>query len=122
MTSSMVSLSLVLTLFLANADDQRDTQFKNSRQDGQIFSIRIVRGQPLRIFVLGREEAKVNLSDLKLTVKRLKPYPSQTLTLAKDGESFIVKGAQEANGEKIEVKAKSMLGEETFYFELEEIN
>ena len=49
------------------------------KQEGQLLSIRIRLGEPLRIFVVGREEAKLDLSDLKLTVKRLEPYPVHTL-------------------------------------------
>ncbi len=59
-------------------------------QNGELVSIRIVIGEPLRIFVVGKEEAKLNLSDLQLTVRRLKPYPGQTLTTNLKDDHFIV--------------------------------
>ncbi len=60
------------------------------KQEGQLVSIRIVKGEPLRIFVIGKEEAKLDLSSLELTVRRLKPYPGRTLTTSLQDGYFII--------------------------------
>lgn len=60
------------------------------KKQGQLVTVRLVPGEPLRIFVVGREEAKINLSDLKVTVKRLKPYPGKTLAVDRYQNYFAV--------------------------------
>lgn len=65
------------------------------RQEGQLASVRIVIGEPIRIFVTGREEAKLDLTDVKLTVRRLKPYPEKVLTVSKTNDSYVVSDAVE---------------------------
>jgi len=87
----LVSLLILSPVFaqvssdaLANIDDP------HLRQEGQLFSIRLSPGKPLKIFVVGREEAKFDFSNMKLTVKRLKPYPSEELRVTKSGDYYTV--------------------------------
>jgi hypothetical protein len=96
-----------------------DPTLVNIKQEGQLVTVRIVRGEPLRIFVLGREEAKVNMSDLAVTVRRLKPYPGKILSLTKDGNFYTVKDPSDRSLSDIEIKAKARNGEETFYFHID---
>ncbi len=65
------------------------------RQEGKVVSIRISKGHPVRIFVLGREEAKLDLTKLTLTVRRLKPYPGKILKLDRHGDYFQVQDASD---------------------------
>lgn len=60
---------------------------------GNIFTLRITRGEPLKIFVFGREEAQVSLSDLKLRVRRLKPYPVTDLPVQLEKDYFYINGS-----------------------------
>lgn len=69
------------------------------RQQGNLVSIEIARGQPLRFFVVGREEAKVDLADVTLTVRRLKPYSARVLTAKRSGDHFVVSEPIELNQE-----------------------
>lgn len=64
-----------------------------AKTEGQFFSIRAVRGEGLRFFVIGREEAKLDLSNLKLTVRRLDPYPGEILQLDLENNYFTLKQA-----------------------------
>lgn len=60
------------------------------RQEGQLFVIQIVAGEPLRIFVAGKEEAQVDLSKMKLIVRRLSPYPEKILIATRVDDHFVV--------------------------------
>lgn len=68
------------------------------RQQGSLVSIEIAKGQPLRFFVVGREEAKVDLKDVKLTVRRLRPYPGRVLNAQRSGDHFVLSEPLELNG------------------------
>lgn len=60
------------------------------RQQGQLVSIQLILGEPVRIFVVGREEAKIDLNDLSLTVRRLKPYPGKILSVDRYDNYFAI--------------------------------
>ena len=50
-------------------------------KQGQLVVVQISKGSPTRIFILGREEAKLDLSKFKITVRRAQPYPGKILKL-----------------------------------------
>lgn len=88
------------------------------RKEGQLLTIQISKGEPVRIFVVGREEAKFNFTDLKLTVRRLKPYPAKILTLDKQDNYFVVPDASEfQNVQELEIKTE--LPEKTEIFKID---
>jgi hypothetical protein len=60
------------------------------RQNGNLVSVQLVLGEPVRIFVVGKEEAKLDLSKLKLTVRRITPYPSKEYSLDRTGDFFVI--------------------------------
>lgn len=89
------------------------------RKEGQLVSIQISRGEPIRIFVVGREEAKVDLSTLSLTVRSLKPYPGKVLSVDKHGNYYVFADPKELKKSKeIEVITRVKDKNETFRFEL----
>ena len=65
------------------------------KQEGQFFSIQITKDDPIRIFVVGREEAKFDPKKLSLTVRRLKPYPGKLLTVDRFDNYFLVNDTKE---------------------------
>lgn len=88
---------LLISFFLSGAafaqgvlDDPNQVRITELKQEGHLVSIRIVRGEPVRIFVVGKEEAKLDLSRLKLTVRRIKPYPGKILRTSLDNNYFII--------------------------------
>lgn len=116
---------LLILFFAANAlaqglmNDPGDLTTANLKQEGQLVTVQIVFGQPLRIFVVGREEAKLNYSDLHLTVRRLHPYPEKVFQLSQDGGNFVVQDAEGIKrSDEIEVKTKIKDETETFRFNI----
>ena len=87
------------------------------RQEGKLVSVRIVRGEPLKIFVVGREEAQLDLSKMKLVVRRLQPFPEKNLRLEKQGESFLVMDPFKVDSD-IEVKTELKGTSESFRFKV----
>ena len=72
------------------AENPLQSQSDLLRQEGRLVSVQLTRGEPLKILVVGREEAKLDLSKMKLVVRRLQPFPEKNLRLEKQGENFLV--------------------------------
>jgi hypothetical protein len=112
---TLLSVSLFALAFSSQGHDQTLL-----RQEGQLLSVRLALGDPLRIFVVGREEAKIDLSNLEVTVRRLKPYPGQVLQAEQDGDHFFVpKNLELQKATDIEVKTKMKNVSETMQFKLD---
>jgi hypothetical protein len=60
------------------------------RKDGQFLTIEITKSQPVRVYVVGREKAEINLSKLKLTIIRTKPFPPKILQMNRYGQYYEV--------------------------------
>lgn len=90
------------------------------RKEGQLVTVHFSRGNPIRIFVVGREEAKIDPSDLKLTIRRLKPYPGQVVQPERvDGYFVLRNDANVLQGaEELEVVTRVNDQEETFQIQL----
>lgn len=89
------------------------------KQEGQLFSVRISRGEPVRIFVVGKEEAKIDLSKLTITVRRIKPYPGKILNVDRHGDYFQVSEVSEYNTTTdLEISTKVENKDEVFKFKL----
>lgn len=106
--------SLLLLFILIGLASLQAQQFDPSRpdldqirRDGQLVSLLITTGNPIRIFVSGREEAKFDPHQLKLTVRRLSPYPAALLKLTREGNMYSILEAPVRKDEmKLEVKAE----------------
>lgn len=119
---SLLFASLLSLLALAqNFSDTPDrSNSKIMLQEGQLISIRLVLGEPIRIFVVGREEAKLNFSDLTVTVRRLKPYPGKTLSVDRFNNYFTVSEPIDLNKPTdLEVTTKVKGKTETLRFKIE---
>jgi hypothetical protein len=91
------------------------------RREGQLVTIQISRGSPIRIFVVGKEEAKLDLTTLSLTVRRIKPYPAKVLSVSQFSNYFVVSDPQEFHKSKeIEIVTKVKGTNETFHFNLKQ--
>lgn len=89
------------------------------KQEGQIFSVRLEMGQPIRIFVVGKEEAQVDLNEMKMTVRRLKPYPGKVLKLDQKDGAYSIAESMNLKGEtQLEITAQSKEKSEKFQFKL----
>jgi hypothetical protein len=85
-------LSLLPSALMAGPfpDDSVNVNSRLLRQDGQLVSIRIAVGEPIRIYVVGREEAKLDLKNLKLEVRRISPYPGTVLNLTREKDHYVI--------------------------------
>ncbi len=117
----LVSILIALVAIVVEAsafDPGRPENMIN--QEGQLLSIRISKGDPIRIFVVGREEAQLNLSDVSLTIRRLKPYPGKILKLDRQGNFFEVKDQKLfQQSTELEISASIKGKKESFKVDLE---
>ncbi len=94
------------------------TNLDMMRQEGQLVTVRISRGSPLKIFVLGREEASLDLSKMKLTVRSLAPGGSKALSITKSDDGYFTVSDPVENDAKLEVTTKVKGKTETFHFKM----
>ncbi|WP_409479879.1 hypothetical protein [Pseudobdellovibrio sp. HCB154] len=119
---------IVLMLFLLGhglqADQRSEDPERSSAEvmmkEGRLMSVSLTLGNPIRIFVTGREEAKLDLSKMKLTVRRLHPYPQQELKVNKDGNFYIVvnRDLQSNALQELEVTTSVYKASESFNFKI----
>lgn len=94
---AILFLALPSTLSLAQTYDlaQPLTANEQWRQEGQLVSVQISKGSPIRIFVVGREEIKIDPSTVDLTVRRIKPYPGKILNVDRSNNYFVISNPSE---------------------------
>ena len=123
----MKLVGLFLSALLLTSFDLRASELERAwkdtdtwRAEGEMLSLRISKGNPWRIFVVGREEAKIDPATLKLTVRRLKPYPGRVIAVDRKGEHFEMGTNAREIGEIEEIEIKTIMqgGEETFRIRL----
>lgn len=91
------------------------------KQQGSLVSVQIVKGKPLRIYVTGREEGKLDLADMKLTVRRMKPYPATQLKAELSSDHYVIAEPVDLkNGTELEVTTEVKQKIETLKFNLKE--
>lgn len=116
-------LAVLMPLVVSAQSFVDDPNHPNStvmRRQGQLVSVELVLGEPLRIFVVGREEAKVDLSDLSITVRRLKPYPGKVLSLDKFNNYYTISDPVDLKKPMdLEVTTKVKGKSETLHFKIE---
>lgn len=118
------SVLLVLLLSpLAQAQDYSSdpshADLNSLRQNGKLVSIKINPKSPIRIFVVGREEAKFDITKLKLFVKRLTPTAEENVMTLREGDHFVI--PEKPDWEyptDLEVTAEATGKKEKFLFKL----
>lgn len=119
---------IVLMLFLSSqtlysdqrAEDPERSSAEVMMKEGRLMSVSLTLGNPIRIFVTGREEAKLDLSKMKLTVRRLQPYPAQELKVNKDGNFYTIVNRDLKNNafQELEVTTSVYKASESFNFKI----
>lgn len=90
----------------------RETVLKNQ---GGLLSLRISTTEPVKIYVVGKEEAQLDLSQLKLKVRRLEPYPAADIAIDQQTGYFTLKSSlQELKGAHLEVTTEHQDKTEVF--------
>ncbi|MBC7372217.1 MAG: hypothetical protein H7326_11665 [Bdellovibrionaceae bacterium] len=86
---------------------------------GKMITLKLVVGEPLKILVVGREEAKIDLKNLVLTVRRMNPTKQKTLATERNENTFVVSEALNADAvTDLEVTTKLQGKKESFRFKL----
>ncbi len=118
MKPSILSLLFIFQFVFAQgpADDPNRPEFAQVRQSGQLVSVRISMGQPIKIFVVGNDEAHLDLSQLTLRVRRLNP-PEKTLSISQQKDYFTITEPLEKDTD-LEVSTKIKNKTETFRFKI----
>lgn len=117
-------ISLLFSVSIGAAQGFQDPAEPQSatvlRQQGQLFTVQLVLGEPMRFFVVGKEEAKIDPSTLKVTVRRLKPYPGKVLNLDLQNGYFVAADASDLkDATALEVTAKSNAKSDKVQFKIE---
>lgn len=102
-------------------DDSVGTEnSKMLKQQGRIFTVQLLLGEPIRFFVVGREEAKVDLNDLSVTVRRIQPYPGKVFSLDRQDDYFVVTEPNDLkSATTLEVTAKTKTKVDKVQFQIE---
>lgn len=105
-------------VILAQTNGLPKTDFEVIREQGNLFSLKLVPGQPLKIYILGREEAEVDLSkakfaaevdlsNLSVSVKQTTPNPGKILKIKRFENHYIVDDPlQLTNGMELHLQIK----------------
>lgn len=88
-------------------------------RQGELVSVKMTLGKPLKFFILSRERASFDPSTLKVTMRRLDPLPQKNFLAQKHEDYYTILGAEnEPTLNEIQVTTQSYLGEETFNFKV----
>lgn len=106
-----------LNQFQVSAKPVTQDNIDQLKKEGQFFTIRISAGEPVRIYVLGKEEGKFDPSKLSLTIRRLKPYPGKDLAVDRFDNYFLVYDSKEfKKSTDLEITTKMQDTDEVFKF------
>lgn len=96
-------LHFLFSLFLISAQPTNPvkTDFEVIREQGSLLNIKFVPGKPIKIFIVGREEAEVDLSqtkwkadvdfaNLSVSLKQTNPSPGKVLRIKRFENHYIV--------------------------------
>lgn len=115
----------MFTLMCAQAQDMAEdvtgeTFLQRQMQRGRLVTITLTLGNPVKIFITGKEEARLNLNNLKLKIRRLDPYPAEELRFNKMGNLYTVAmPATSKDLNLLEVTATIKNESESFQFRLD---
>ncbi len=87
------------------------------RQVGKLATVRLVLGEPLRIYIAGHEQAAVNLKDFSIQVRNASLAPGRALKIDRHGDYFTMAEPLDLSGASIlEVTTKLNNQSETLKF------
>jgi hypothetical protein len=97
----MLSSLILGFLIFAQPSSIQKTDFEVIREQGSLFSLKFVPGQPIKFYIVGREEAEVDLSktkwaaeidpaNLSVSVKQTNSKPGKILKIRRFEDHYIV--------------------------------
>jgi hypothetical protein len=115
---ALVFWSIIVPAKLPESIPYREYQ-DEMRREGQFLTVHLSVGSPTRIFVVGKEEVKIDFSKLKLTVRRLNPYPGKVLKTDRYDNYFVVNDPVDIKKDaEFEINLETNQKTETFNFKL----
>lgn len=103
MMTGGIMLHFLVSIFLISAQpaNPAQTDIEVIREQGSLLNIKFVPGKPIKIFIVGREEAEVDLSqtkwkadvdfsNLSVSLKQTNPNPGKILKIKRFENHYIV--------------------------------
>lgn len=91
--------------------------YETQVKEGKLITLTLALGNPMKLFVAEKEEARLDFNKMKLSVRRISPYPGEELKVTRDGHIYTILGAKNRPRE-LEVTATVNENREVFYFNL----
>lgn len=122
MKTILITLFFVFSLVCKaeefSSEKSGQTYLQKQMQEGRLINVTLTLGNPLKIFVTGKEEAQLNLKNLKLRIRRLDPYAGEELIFNKEGQFYTVKLPVTPKLDGIEVITSLNNQTESFHFKI----
>lgn len=120
MAKFTAAILLVIALTVDSSeirDNLERPDLAEQTRNGHIFVVRFVKGEPIKIFVTGKEKASIDPKKLKVAVKKTSPGIEEDLLVDNNGEYFTVQNGISKRGiEEFKVIATVQGKSEYFHF------
>jgi len=103
--------------FFTKAVEPVQTTVDVLKQEGRLVSVSLSLGEPLKIFVVGREEAQIDLSQMKLKIRKIKNGTSSDVGLQKHDGYYTLSEPLELPAE-LDVQTRLKTNTENFHFKI----
>jgi hypothetical protein len=118
MLKFLTAIILPFFLWAQYSGEPSDPQSNILRQEGKLVTISIVRGEPIKIFVLGKKGAEFSFRSIELEVEKISPQ-RKVLNVERMENYFVIKEPLEVNrSTNIEIKARVNNKEEKMLFKI----
>lgn len=115
----IIPLFYVLSTSARPASPYTEREKEMIMQQGQIFTIQLTQKEPIKFYVLGREEARLNPKTLQVKVRRITPYPARDLPIRFEGDYYYIpQEPADSPLHEIEITTSTKQNTETFKIEL----
>ena len=117
--SCLMASCLIFSPFqVFSAPDDSNNQSGVFKKEGQLVSVQLTPGKPIKIFVVGREEAQVDLKKLDVKIRRVSPGPGATLEYNLKNGFYEVKEVDAKDLNELEITTTLGAKSEKFHFQL----
>jgi hypothetical protein len=126
----MLQILIFSFLIFAQSNIPPKTDFEVIREQGSLFSLKVVPGKPIKFFIVGREEAELDLSktkwsadvdlaNLSVSVKQTNPNTGKILKIKRFENHYIVDDPLElTNGTELRLQIKDKKDKEPQSFKV----
>jgi hypothetical protein len=102
--------------------DPSHADLRGLNQNGSMVSIRLEPSRPISFYVVGKEEAEVDLSQLQVVVRNLSKGDGRILSSHQEGNRYVIDEPLDLEQPTdLEVTAKTPIKAETFHFKISNV-